>query len=265
MSRRSSSPVRTLAVAAALGAAALVPAAYAAPFALTVHALEPAAPQAANALTPLAAPAAPTDLTGQSVQSDSAVLLWRDRSGNETGFAVEARLAGDATFASIGSVGANVSSVSIVGLAPGETYVFRVRATNASGTSGPSNDASVTALADDDCVESATAMCLDNSEFRVQALYLTNGGLSGEAHAVKLVADSGYLWFFGAANIEAVVKVLDGCTANSHFWVFAGGLTDVRVVLTVTDTVAGISKSYNNPQGRPFQPIQDTAAFGTCP
>jgi hypothetical protein len=45
----------------------------------------------------------------------------------------------------------------------------------------------------------------------------------------------------------------------------AGGLTDVNVILTVTDTQTGVIKTYTNPQGTPFQPIQDTDAFATCP
>jgi hypothetical protein len=50
-----------------------------------------------------------------------------------------------------------------------------------------------------------------------------------------------------------------------RYWVFAGGLTDVRVWMNVTDTLRGAGKSYENPQGTPFQPIQDTNAFSACP
>src|SRR4029078_10543992 len=107
-------------------------------------------------------------------------------------------------------------------------YEFRIRATNATGDSAPSNVVTVTALASSDCVATATAMCLNNNEFRVQALFVTNNGLSGEAHTVKLVTDSGYLWFFSESNIEAVVKVLDGCATKSPYWVFAGALTEQR-------------------------------------
>jgi hypothetical protein len=55
--------------------------------------------------------------------------------------------------------------------------------------------------------------------------------------------------------------VLDGCGAGNHFWVFAGGLTDVHVVLTVTDTANGAVRFYQNPQSTPFAPLQDTSAF----
>lgn len=110
-----------------------------------------------------------------------------------------------------------------------------------------------------------TAMCLNNGRFRIEATYKTAEGASGAAHGVPLTTDSGYFWFFNEANIEAVVKVVNGCGVNDRFWVFAAGLTNVETRVTVTDTQKGVSKTYVNPQGRPFQPIQDTSAFATCP
>jgi hypothetical protein len=62
-----------------------------------------------------------------------------------------------------------------------------------------------------------------------------------------------------------VVKVLDGCAITQHWWVFAGGLTDVEVTMVVTDTEAGDHRTYFNPQRTPFTPLQDTTAFDTCP
>ena len=88
---------------------------------------------------------------------------------------------------------------------------------------------------------------------------------SGPARAVPLTSDTGFFWFFGEANVEMVVKVLNACGLNNRFWVFAGGLTNVRTVLTVRDTKTGNTNSYTNPQGTPFQPLQDTNAFATCP
>jgi len=61
-----------------------------------------------------------------------------------------------------------------------------------------------------------------------------------------------------------VLKAVDGCAFNSSFWVFSGGLTNVNVVTTVTDTQTGAVRSYVNLQNVPFQPLQDTSAFA-CP
>jgi hypothetical protein len=110
-----------------------------------------------------------------------------------------------------------------------------------------------------------SGLCLGSTRFQVAATWRTPDGASGSATGVALTTDTGYLWFFSAANVEAIVKIVDGCGLNQHYWIFAGGLTDVRVNLTVEDTVAGITRTYSNPQGQAFQPIQDTSAFATCP
>jgi hypothetical protein len=94
--------------------------------------------------------------------------------------------------------------------------------------------------------------------------WATRDGLSGAGQAVALASDTGYFMFFDSANVEVLVKVLNGCGLNSRYWTFAGGLTDVNVILTVTDTQTGAVRTYTNPQGTPFQPIQDTNAFATC-
>jgi len=62
-----------------------------------------------------------------------------------------------------------------------------------------------------------------------------------------------------------IVKVLNACGLNQRYWFFAGGLTDVKVHFTVTDTQTGKVKLYDNPPHTPFRPIQDTSAFATCP
>jgi hypothetical protein len=115
------------------------------------------------------------------------------------------------------------------------------------------------------CVASDTRLCLGGGRFQVEATWTTGGGGSGSGHAETLTADTGYFWFFDQDNVEMLVKVLAACGVNDHYWIFAGGLTNVRVVLRVTDTAHGVVKTYTNPQGTAFQPIQDTAAFATCP
>ena len=107
------------------------------------------------------------------------------------------------------------------------------------------------------------ALFLQNGRFKVEVDWF-RGGESGAGQPVQLTADTGYFWFFAASNVEFLIKILDGCGLNGRFWVFAGGLTDVRVEILVTDMGTGLTKRYSNPQGKPFQPIQDTAAFGIC-
>ncbi|MBW8875174.1 MAG: pre-peptidase C-terminal domain-containing protein [Acidobacteria bacterium] len=115
------------------------------------------------------------------------------------------------------------------------------------------------------CASGPTSLCLAGNRFRVDVTWKTANGQTGTGQAVPLTADTGYFWFFGASNVEMVLKVLDACSFNQKFWVYAGGLTDVETIITVTDTMTGASKTYVNPQGTSFRPIQDSSAFGTCP
>jgi lysyl endopeptidase len=115
------------------------------------------------------------------------------------------------------------------------------------------------------CTPGPSTLCLGSGgRFKVEATFDT-GSQQGQAQVVKLTEETGYLWFFNSANVEAVVKVLNACGLNNNFWVFAGGLTDVQTQITVTDTKTGAAKTYTNPRGTPFQPIQDTSALATCP
>jgi len=114
------------------------------------------------------------------------------------------------------------------------------------------------------CVPDATTLCLNNGRFRVTAVWQTSQG-SGTAQEVKLTDDTGYLWFFNEVNVEVVLKVLDGCPVNHHYWFFAGGLTNVYTQIRVVDTTTGFTRLYTNPLDSAFLPIQDTGAFATCP
>lgn len=115
------------------------------------------------------------------------------------------------------------------------------------------------------CLPTSQAVCLNNDRFKVKSHFLTDAASSGAALANDLTSDTGFLTFFNPSNVEAVIKVLNACGVNNRYWVFAGGLTDVRTVITVTDTQRDAVKTYVNPRGTRFQPIQDTSAFATCP
>src|SRR6266496_2602023 len=115
------------------------------------------------------------------------------------------------------------------------------------------------------CVSDSTTLCLSGGRFKVTTQWATAAGQSGSGQAVALTGgDTGYFTFFDPGNVEVVVKVLNGCTSNGSFWFCAGGLTDVNVVLIVTDSRTGDEKTYTNPQVTPFRPIQDTTTFATC-
>jgi len=115
------------------------------------------------------------------------------------------------------------------------------------------------------CAGGAASLCLNGERFRVLASWKTADGGTGNGGAVPFAADSGSFWFFDPSNIEVNVKVLDACSFNGRYWVFASGGTNVEVTLTVTDTQTGAAKTYKSPQGQLFATIADVNAFASCP
>jgi hypothetical protein len=114
------------------------------------------------------------------------------------------------------------------------------------------------------CTPNSSTICLMNDRFSVRLTYdIGQGPLP--MTAIKYTADTGLFWFANAANIEILLKMVDACSFNSRFWVFAGGTTDVGVVITVTDTKTGTVKTYTHARGTNFVTITDTGAFATCP
>ncbi|HYH45588.1 MAG TPA: matrixin family metalloprotease, partial [Thermoanaerobaculia bacterium] len=198
-------------------------------------------------------PAAPSNLTAAAEALDRIRLTFRDNSTNESDFVIEQKTLGGTfvetqTVGALPGTGAN-PSVTVGGLAPATTYVFRVRARNVAGLSSPSNEAAATTFTTPGvCVPGAQALCLSSDRFRVETTWQTADGNSGPGTAVELTADTGYFTFFGSTNVEVVVKVIDGCGLNGNFWVFAGGLSNVQVITRVTDTQTGVIETYTNPQ-----------------
>ncbi|MEM1249904.1 MAG: Calx-beta domain-containing protein [Acidobacteriota bacterium] len=114
------------------------------------------------------------------------------------------------------------------------------------------------------CVESADTSCLNQGRFSVDARWQDFDLENGDGQAEVLTDDTSYFWFFDPANVEVVVKVLDACAVNGHYWVFAAGLTDTEVNLRIDDSASGETLTIFNPLGRGFQPVLDTRAFETC-
>lgn len=211
--------------------------------------------------------AAPTNLGASPLNTTEIRLIWEDNAANETGYRIEAKVLGGA-YAEIGTVGANVTSADVIDLAPATGYSFRVRATNASGNSDYSNEATAATLGEiGPCVEDAHTLCLNNDRFRVQVAWRIASGQTGVGSVVPVTSDdSGLLWFFDANNWEMLVKVLNGCSApNPRYWVFFAATTNVQYTVTVTDTQTGAVKVYFNPLNTTSPAVTDTGAFATCP
>jgi hypothetical protein len=178
--------------------------------------------------------------------SSGATILWKG-SARQTTFVSATRLSAVISAADTASAGAASVEVANSGAIPSNMLFVQV------GTP-PSP-----------CVPSSATLCLGHGRFGVTASWRKSDGTYGDGTAVRLTGDTGYFWFFDAKNIEITTKVLNGCGLTGNFWVFAAGLTNVGVTLWYTDTSTGTVKPYRSSEGSAFQPIQDTAAFPTCP
>ena len=118
------------------------------------------------------------------------------------------------------------------------------------------------------CDGDANTICMLDDRFSVQVDFRTfDDPTLQRALAVTEVtsSDSGLFYFFDENNWEFLVKMVDGCTFNDSFWVFAAATTNLEYTLRVTDSENGCVKNYFNPLGQSAPAITDTAAFATCP
>ncbi len=117
------------------------------------------------------------------------------------------------------------------------------------------------------CAADASTLCID-SRFQVRVSYDAGNNNSGNGHAISLqslgVAQGGLFWFFGATNPEMLIKVLNGCAVDNHYWVFYSAGTNVAFQVSVIDTQTSAQRTYSNTDGVAAPPVQDTGAFA-CP
>ena len=117
------------------------------------------------------------------------------------------------------------------------------------------------------CTPDANTLCLNGGRFMVQVQWTDFQGNTGAGNVVPGVSSdtSGLFWFFGPDNWEMLIKVLNGCVVNNHYWVLGAASTNVEYTIQVTDTQTGQVKTYSNPLGTQSPAITDAAAFATCP
>ncbi|MBI4861842.1 MAG: fibronectin type III domain-containing protein [Candidatus Riflebacteria bacterium] len=96
-------------------------------------------------LVPLEAPTGdPSGLAATLASSTEIDLEWVDNCTTELGFRIERRDGASGTFTEIATVSANTTTTRDSGLSAGTAYTYRVRAYNAGGNTGYSNEASAT-------------------------------------------------------------------------------------------------------------------------
>ncbi len=221
-------------------------------------------------------PAAPSGATATALSFAAALFTFTDNAANETDFVVESSVNGgpfaQSVFAPVVIVPGNGAAkpkveVLLNNLTPGASYVFRVQARNASGSSAHATAPPVQLPSFTACTQSATNMCLFG-RFAARLEFRSTAGVPFSLGQVSVLEtqQSGLFFFNNPENLEMLVKMNNACTfAAPRFWVFVSAATNVEFVLTVTDTQSGFVRRYTNPLGKAAAPVQDTDAFATCP
>ena len=109
----------------------------------------------------------------------------------------------------------------------------------------------------------ADRLCLLGGRFEVAVRAVASGQEFPGKRAFG-ISESGIFTFFSPNNWEFLVKVLDGCAINNHFWVYAAAATDVAYELEVKDRATGQTRTYTNEGGVAARPILDGQAFASC-
>lgn len=90
------------------------------------------------------------------------------------------------------------------------------------------------------CTPDKTTACSGpGRRFKVEVDW-TSQNQSGAGMVVEPNDTTSVFYFFNPENQNLLVQLLDACSNNDHFWVFANAATNVEYDLTVTDTATGV-------------------------
>jgi hypothetical protein len=124
-------------------------------------------------------------------------------------------------------------------------------------------------IVDDDnssggCVPDSETLCLQDGRFQITGTWGDFDGNSGPFQVLPSSDQTGLIYFFDPTNIEILVKVINGCPLNGHYWLFFAATTNLEFTIEVTDLETGMTETYENPLGVSPLAVTDTTAFPTC-
>ena len=186
------------------------------------------------------------------VSGQSSTLTWASSNG---------------TTASIDNGIGAVPTSGTMTVRPYQTTAYTLKVSGASGTATVNASVAVNSNGGGGggggtCTAGGGTLCLQGRRFKATATYQDYSGTTFNATGVSFSDESGYFWFSAATNVEVFLKVLNSCSMNGKYSVYAAGATDLGVSMTVTDTTTGAAKTYNNRLGTDFTLVKD-APF-TC-
>jgi hypothetical protein len=77
--------------------------------------------------------------------------------------------------------------------------------------------------------------------------------------------DSAFFWFYNDTNFEVLIKVLNACQINHHWWIFFAGTTNQAHRVLVGDTTTGQVHSFTRVLGPPSPAETLTVTSFPCP
>jgi len=174
-------------------------------------------------------PTAPDGLVANAISTSQINLSWNDNSDNEVTFDIESSSDGD-NFSLLNYVLADVTSYQDSGLAANSTWYYRVRATNADGSSGYTNVASATT----DTGGTAEKMFIDSISVSAPG---AGGGFRKGRATVVISDDTGGLVEGAVVTGEFRIEISEPGLS---------GTTDVDGSVTIDSTVITTSKGKVN-------------------
>ncbi len=122
----------------------------------------------------------------------------------------------------------------------------------------------------DGCVPDDQTLCLQSGRFKVVGDWTDTDagiGIGGPFHAIPVSDDSGLISFIDPSSFDMLVKVLDSCSVDGHYWVSFATASDLGFSMTVTDLGADedLFVVYENVLGTVPLATTDMTAFATCP
>ena len=110
-----------------------------------------------------------------------------------------------------------------------------------------------------------SSLFFHQGRFKAEVTWKGPDGKRSPGRAVAPSTDSsGVFSFANPDSWELLVKVVNACSRNGHFWVLSSSTSSQEYTLLITDTQTGQVARYDSGPGR-RPPMVDLKAFSACP
>lgn len=107
------------------------------------------------------------------------------------------------------------------------------------------------------CVPDETTLCLADGKLSATATYFDAHGGPFQAPVVQLSTTSGYFYTYSPDDAELTIKMTDPPEGSEARSFVIGGMTNLRLLITVKDWATGQEKKYSNEPPHFLSPIVD--------